>query len=163
MSVPEAAGVRCPRCDLPMARQDFTTFYADLCETGCHGLWFDAGELQRVDRHGKGHGQALERALAIPPIASEIAARPRTCRACDEPMDEIGYELHQFVKIDECPGCEGVFVDAGELAILRQRPLTATEAAIARRIRRSRRARRARREEETRRERQLLISLMLLR
>lgn len=136
-----------------MARQNFASFFADVCADGCRGIWFDDSELQRVDSAKKGAGPALE--AAAEPVAPhqgavEPAISERSCPRCDRALEEVDYELQPKVVLDECSQCHGVFLDAGELAVIRSRELTSKEKAQLRRSRWSRRRRRAERERQRR-------------
>ena len=125
-------------------RESFASAYIDVCAEGCHGLWFDAGELAKLDLVGTGMGPALQRALAQRFQPSDEDRNPLDCPHCEEAMNEVAYELACWVEIDECPGCEGIYLDAGELTRIRGRAPTEAEAArsTARRIRARGRARR---------------------
>ncbi len=91
----------------------------DVCQGGCGGIWFDAFELQRVDEALEGAGQSL---LQIQRDARLVVdrSRKRECPRCE------GIKLHRHffsarrqIEIDECPNCAGYWLDAGELAQLR--------------------------------------------
>lgn len=133
-----------------MVHENFGNVFVDVCSDGCHGVWLDGEELSRLDRERKGGGPALQRALAA--VAGHSAERPLTCPRCEVEMDAIEYHLHQAVTIDSCPECTGAFLDAGELALIRSRELTAEELQQSRiHVRRRRGFRRRRMEEEQRR------------
>jgi uncharacterized protein len=91
----------------------------DVCQNGCGGIWFDAFELQRVDEENEAAGEPLlgihrdERIVVDP-------SRKRECPRCD------GIKLHRHffsakrrIEVDECPNCGGYWLDAGELAQIR--------------------------------------------
>lgn len=132
-----------------MVHENFGNVFVDVCGDGCHGVWFDGEELSRLDHRRKGGGPALQRALAADTAPS--AERPLTCPRCEVEMDTIEYDLHQAVAIDSCPECTGVFLDVGELALIRSRELTAEELQQSRtHFRRRLGFRRRRREQEQR-------------
>ena len=106
----------------------------------------DKGELERLDQKKKGMGPALDRALAEP-WRGGVQSGTIDCLRCQEPMDEVPHELATWITIDQCPKCDGIFLDAGELGEIRKRPLTSKELAKAR-VRRSIRSRRAARRRE---------------
>ncbi len=49
------------------------------------------------------------------------------CPHCCEQMDQLECEVKPSIIVDECALCSGVFLDFGELAAIRQRPLTHEE------------------------------------
>lgn len=152
------ATLACPACRAPMAQENFASARVDVCGA-CAGIWFDRGALAHVDHAKKGAGPALKRALAVP-LAAPCTPGVRTCPGCAVTLVGEIQDAYPAVHLDRCPGCDGIFLDGGELALLRTRPLTAVEAGKAKR-RRARR-RRLRAEEEKRRADADLIVLMLL-
>jgi hypothetical protein len=42
-----AGALKCPRCNTPLTEREFQTVKLDACGK-CHGVWFDAGELEMV-------------------------------------------------------------------------------------------------------------------
>lgn len=141
-----------------MAKENFASARVDVCGA-CAGIWFDRGELARVDHAKKGAGPALNRALAVPPAVPR-APGVRTCPGCVVALVGEIQDAYPAVHLDRCPACDGIFLDGGELAVLRTRPLTAVEAGKA--TRRRQRRRRLQAEEERHRRQGELICLMLL-
>lgn len=135
------ASLACPACRAPMAEENFASARVDVCGA-CAGIWFDRGALARVDHKKKGAGPALQRALAVP-LAAPRASTGRTCPRCAVALVGEIQDAYPAVHLDRCPGCDGIFLDGGELAALRTRPLTAVEAGKARRRRARRRRLRA--------------------
>jgi len=87
-----------------MFRNDLRGAEVDVCSS-CEGLWLDPGELARLA------GTAADFAQGTPSV--ETALR---CPRCAGPLRERSYVLRSSVKVDCCTGCEGVFLDRGELA-----------------------------------------------
>ena len=107
----------CPVCRIRMAARDVGGVMIDVCEAGCHGIWFDWNELARLDEPDEGLGLALDALLQSPPSS---APRERLrCSRCDIPMREHRYGSASRVLIDECYECRGFFLDPGELAAIR--------------------------------------------
>ena len=142
-----------------MLHENFGNVLVDVCDNGCQGIWFDGDELARLDHNRKGGGPALQHALAA--VAKPPTERPLSCPRCDVEMDTIDYELHQPVAVDSCPDCTGVFLDAGELALIRSRELTADEAQKARGKFRRRRGFRRRRLEREAAQRRFAVAVLL--
>jgi Zn-finger nucleic acid-binding protein len=89
----------------------------DFCQMGCGGLWFDWSELGLLDEPEEGLGDALDAALARP--LAPKRPRPLRCSRCAIPMQEHRYKAVPAVLIDECYGCRGLFLDPGELRLIR--------------------------------------------
>ncbi|MGO8676948.1 MAG: zf-TFIIB domain-containing protein [Limisphaerales bacterium] len=112
--------MRCPACFHELTELQVGSLYVDVCEGGCGGIWFDAFELQRVDEESEAAGEPLlcirrdERVVVDP-------SRKRECPRCK------GIKLHRHffsprrhIEVDECPNCGGYWLDAGELAQVRE-------------------------------------------
>jgi Zn-finger nucleic acid-binding protein len=108
--------MRCPACHGPMQEQSFGDVAVDACD--CGGLWLDRGELPKLDESDEGFGPALDVALAH--SAGKRRTMPLRCTRCDAPMREHRYQNVPGVWIDECYGCRGFFLDAGELRAIRE-------------------------------------------
>jgi Zn-finger nucleic acid-binding protein len=92
----------------------------DVCAGGCGGLWFDEWELRKVDKPDQSAGEAL---LDIPRNSQtkvDQAARRNCPRDRDIVMMRHFWSVKRQVTVDECPKCEGVFLDPGELARIRK-------------------------------------------
>ena len=148
-----------------MVRENFGNVFVDVCAEGCRGIWFDGGELSRLDSERKGGGPSLRRALApadgvaefsplvLPAGTSDVSVgeRPWSCPQCDVELDVLEYDLQVTVAIDSCPECTGVFLEDGELAAIRKRKPTEDELQQSRtRWRRRNQRHRRRREQEQR-------------
>jgi Zn-finger nucleic acid-binding protein len=152
--------VCCPNCGERMIEENFGRARVDVCADGCHGIWFAWDELQLVDRQGKGMGPALERALQAEPRDIDDD-RVLDCPGCGVELEAGPYAIAPTVRIDQCADCGGIFLDAGELADLRQQPLTKQEVAR-RRMGRRRRRRRRRLKEEQRKAAAVMVGIMIM-
>ena len=89
------------------------------CKGGCGGLWFDEWELRKVDQPAQSAGEAL---LAIPQNA-QLNVDQNQRRHCPRDRDILMmrhfWSVKRQVTVDECPKCEGVFLDPDELATIR--------------------------------------------
>jgi len=74
----------------------------DVCHE-CRGAWLDAGESAQLG--------------AQPATQSQVVAEttPYLCPRCDQPLRQI---RRNSVKLEECTGGHGLWLDAGELAQL---------------------------------------------
>jgi uncharacterized protein len=91
----------------------------DACQGGCGGIWFDAFELQKVDEEHESAGEPLLHLQRDERLIVD-GSRKRECPRC------AGVKLHRHffsakrrVEVDECPNCGGYWLDAGELAMIR--------------------------------------------
>lgn len=121
--------MKCPACFNELTKLQVGSLVVDACQGGCGGIWFDAFELQQVDEETEPGGLLLT--IERDPQVVVDTSRKRECPRCS------GIRLHRHffsakrrVEVDECPGCGGYWLDAGELAQIRaERSETASEAA----------------------------------
>jgi len=110
--------MKCPACgqDLKGVTIQGVTF--DVCDDGCGGIWFDRFELEKVDEPHEGLGEELLRRSPREPRAP--SEEQLTCPRCsDRKMFRRFFSIKHQVEIDECPECAGIWLDAGELGIIR--------------------------------------------
>jgi Zn-finger nucleic acid-binding protein len=110
--------MKCPVCSEEMVEQDFGSIKVDVCKNGCKGIWFDHGELVRLDEKNEGLGQALKEALDYPRANDENRGQ-LLCPKCGIPMQAHKYKRAKEVNVDECYNCGGFFLDSGELTEIR--------------------------------------------
>jgi membrane associated rhomboid family serine protease len=105
-----AASYNCPRCAIPLADFQHEQLRTAMCPS-CRGLFFEQADLARAE-------PALLRFVKTTPLA------PDKTLAC--PSDGTAMEArriqtdHEAVVVDCCPSCSGLWLDRGELAILRK-------------------------------------------
>ncbi len=118
--------MNCPACKKVMIEEDFGGVKIDVCKDGCKGLWFDWGELVRLDESDEGFGDTLKEALNS--TRDKDADRGRiNCPKCNIPMVAHLSRSLKEVTVDECYGCGGFFLDAGELKVMRDNFMTEEE------------------------------------
>jgi len=112
--------MKCPACYNNLSEVQAGNLRVDVCHQGCGGIWFDAFELQRADEVADSAGEALleirrDESVQVDPT------RKRECPRCQ------GIKLHRHffsarrrVQVDQCPNCGGYWLDAGELALIRE-------------------------------------------
>jgi len=91
----------------------------DVCKGGCGGIWFDNFELKKFDEPHEADGETL---LDIERDESVIIDHTKKleCPKCNDiVMMRHFFSVKKKVEIDECPGCGGFWLDAGELRTLR--------------------------------------------
>ena len=106
----------CPRCtDAPLTEIDFVYEKVDVCD-GCGGIYFDAGEMRDLN-------QLVDDFFDVKLSELEIANVPDHERdfkpACPSCLAEM--KPHQIgqVWVDQCPKCEGLWLDQSEVSALR--------------------------------------------
>jgi uncharacterized protein len=120
--------MKCPACFnelMPLQLQNLTL---DVCQGGCGGIWFDAFELQKVDEQDETAGEPL---LSIQRDQHLVVdhTRKRQCPRCaDMKLQRHFYSAARRVEVDECPSCGGLWLDGGELALIRAEKSQAVEA-----------------------------------
>jgi Zn-finger nucleic acid-binding protein len=104
--------VDCPVCREPLVVAERGGIELDVC-LWCHGLWFDAGELELLS-------EKLGRSLSVKEGALEMAAtseKARPCPRCDRAMEKVAVGTSPKVLLDRCAG-HGLWFDHGELGTL---------------------------------------------
>ena len=111
--------MKCPACFNELTPLPVGSVTVDVCQGGCGGIWFDAFELQRIDREDETATQWLmnvERDLHV----QVDPYRKRECPRCTGvKLMRHFHSPKRRVEVDECPGCGGFWLDAGELARIR--------------------------------------------
>lgn len=118
--------MNCPACGKEMVCEDFGA-QVDVCENGCSGIWFDQGELTRLNEADEGLGQLLENALRDPRNNAEQGRGKLVCPKCNIPMHSHKYARANEINIDECYNCGGIFLDSGELTQVRDHYMSDAE------------------------------------
>jgi Zn-finger nucleic acid-binding protein len=91
----------------------------NACKGGCGGLWFDAGELAKLDQPGQSAGQDLLDIPQNPQVKVDLELRRKCPRHPGMVMMRHFSSIKRQVTVDECPKCTGLFLDPGELAEIR--------------------------------------------
>lgn len=112
--------MNCPACHQNLEEEVLGRLKVDVCRGGCGGIWFDNFELQLADDPQEFAGQVLLEVERDPSIQTSQAER-RNCPRCDSivMMRHFYSELRRVI-IDTCPKCGGVWLDGGELALIRE-------------------------------------------
>ena len=119
--------MKCPACDKSLAEMTVESITVDVCDGGCGGIWFDNFELEKVDTATESAGEGLLEVGRDESINVDHTAR-RKCPKCDSQfMMRHFASTNREVEVDECPGCGGVWLDAGELGRIRAQYATDDE------------------------------------
>jgi len=111
--------MNCPACGNELEKMTVGNVVVDVCQRGCGGIWFDNFEIEKFDEP---HESAGEQLLDIERDESIVVDRIKrfNCPKCsDIVMMRHFFSVKKQVEVDECPGCGGFWLDAGELGKIR--------------------------------------------
>jgi Zn-finger nucleic acid-binding protein len=117
----------CPACGREL--EPFATggVTVDVCAHGCRGIWFDAFELQKLADINATLTQQLRAVSSATPANIETVDK-RVCPKCSGvAMMRHYFSSQRRTLVDECPSCGGFWLDAGELASVRQEQIELRE------------------------------------
>lgn len=102
--------MKCPKCASALAPVRVEGVEVDRC-VGCHGIWFDARELERL--------REIPAAEAVddgdPRVGRRFNDAPRAmCPRCRVPMIRMLDGQQRHVWLERCGTCGGTWLDAGE-------------------------------------------------
>jgi len=98
----------CPKCRIDtLSGFNVESVIIDFCDQ-CGGAWFDREEL----------AEYIDLSSDIPEL-TEMRKQARqtdlSCPKCDGRLEELPFSSETEFLVDRCPGCGGIFLDAGEL------------------------------------------------
>lgn len=107
--------MRCPKCSSALEKVPYSGVDVDRC-VACHGLWFDATELERLlDMRGS---QVID--TGDPEQGKRLNAIDRyPCPRCKGPTVRMVDREQTHVWYEQCFSCGGVWLDAGEFRDLK--------------------------------------------
>ncbi len=110
----------CPACGNTLTEEDICGLKVDICRGGCAGLWFDRGELEKVDESCERTGIVLLSTEKNPNIKVDYE-KTRVCPTCqpEVKMRKHFWSVKAQVELDECDKCGGIWLDEGELKKIR--------------------------------------------
>jgi Zn-finger nucleic acid-binding protein len=111
--------MECPACKRQLQEVTVGDVTVDVCQGGCAGIWFDNYELRKFDEPHEEAGETLLDVERDENVRVDHAER-RNCPKCgDVVMMRHFFSVKKAVELDECPGCGGMWLDAGELGQIR--------------------------------------------
>ncbi len=111
--------MKCPACFNRLTELQVGTLAVDVCEGGCGGIWFDAFELEKAEQEEEAAEEPLLHIRRDEGIVIDTA-RKRECPRCkDVKLHRHFSSAKRSVQVDQCPNCNGYWLDAGELALIR--------------------------------------------
>ena len=106
--------MKCPACSNELQEMTVADVTVDVCKGGCGGIWFDNLELKKFDAPHESAGQALLNVERDETVQVDRTKRLK-CPKCDDiVMMRHFFSVKKDVEVDECPGCGGFWLDAGE-------------------------------------------------
>ena len=112
--------MNCPACARLLQPTKAGVISVGVCAGGCGGIWFDAFEMQKVDESSEPAGEGLLHVARDPDVNVDLERRRRCPRCESVVMLRHAHRDNPSVQVDECPGCGGFWLDAGELGLIRQ-------------------------------------------
>ena len=114
--------MECPACSGTLFRVELQDVTVDVCKASCGGVWFDNFELEKMDEAHEHIGEPL---LSIEldvetPVEVDHDERRKCPRCKDIVMMRHFHNAKNKVEIDLCPGCNGTWLDMGELRTIRK-------------------------------------------
>ncbi len=111
--------MKCPACENQLQQVTIADVTVDVCRGGCGGIWFDNFELKKFDEPHESAGEALLDIELNKNVTVDHNKRLK-CPKCDDVvMMRHFFSVKHEVEVDECPGCGGIWLDAGELKHIR--------------------------------------------
>lgn len=112
--------LKCPACLFDMSQVNAGEVILDVCKQGCGGIWLDQLEIRKIDLANVELRKTLEKiSFDLEAMASNI--EERHCPRCHATaLRRQPADAQRTFAVDECPACNGLFLDYGELASLRR-------------------------------------------
>ncbi len=111
--------MECPACGNQLQQMTAEDVTVDVCKGGCGEIWFDNFELKKFDEPHECAGEALLEIERDEGVTIDRTKRLK-CPKCDDTvMMRHFFSVKKQVEVDECPGCGGFWLDAGELGRIR--------------------------------------------
>ncbi|MCK5686038.1 zf-TFIIB domain-containing protein [bacterium] len=110
--------MNCPSCNHHMIEVEISGVKIDYCQDGCQGVYFDNFELKQLDETHEGSGSILEEILSQE-RQDDSRMEKMECPKCHIKMKRHKYAFDSDIYIDHCYSCNGIWLDKGELAAVR--------------------------------------------
>ena len=111
--------MECPACGNILEEMTASDVTVDVCKGGCGGIWFDQFELTSFDEPHESAGEALLDIERDTSITVDRTKKLRCPKCSDVVMMRHFFSVKKETEVDECPGCGGFWLDAGELGRIR--------------------------------------------
>lgn len=118
--------MNCPACSNPLTEIKVGSVKLDVCDGGCGGIWFDAFELERVEREHSGESDALVNVRRDPALRVDFSMKRACPRCAGIKLKRHFFSAKKEVEVDQCPNCGGYWLDAGEFGKIHAEKVHAT-------------------------------------
>lgn len=107
--------MKCPTCSHQLTTVQAGNITLDICKDACGGVWFDKSELEQFDEGHEIIPNDVRRALKNSSVVIDRAAE-RPCPKCTgTALTRTFFDAEKSIELDNCPKCEGVWLDLGEI------------------------------------------------
>jgi Zn-finger nucleic acid-binding protein len=110
--------MKCPACANQLVQITVHDVTLDVCKGACGGIWFDSFELKKFDEPHEEAGGLLD-IERDPDLVVDKTQRYRCPKCADMVMARHFFTVKHKIEVDECPGCAGLWLDGGELEMIR--------------------------------------------
>lgn len=110
--------MKCPSCEGELQEMTVGNVAVDVCQGGCGGIWFDNFEIEKFDEPHESTDELLD-VERDESLVIDRTKRLKCPKCSDLVMMRHFFSIKKEVEVDECPGCGGFWLDAGELLKIR--------------------------------------------
>lgn len=112
--------MKCPKCSQQFKKIANQSCVLDYCE-GCHGIWFDEGELFFSLKSLLGGDAGFVNENQLLDFKKNIISNNQLkCPTCDSNLDQFTYCKDESIILEQCSSCRGIWTDKGEFLALLQ-------------------------------------------
>lgn len=113
--------IRCPACGNKMKKVFIPSagLNVDICVDGCGGIYFDRKEIQHFQNGNDKSYNEIKKELSGKIFTPVNQNETRVCPVCAAKMVKTKIQGLN-VEIDTCYSCGGIFLDNGELELIRE-------------------------------------------
>lgn len=113
--------IRCPACGNKMKKVFIPSagLNVDICVDGCGGIYFDRKEIQHFQKGNDNSYNEIKKELSGKIFTPVNQNETRVCPVCAAKMVKTKIQGLN-VEIDTCYSCGGIFLDNGELELIRE-------------------------------------------
>jgi Zn-finger nucleic acid-binding protein len=112
--------MKCLSCLFELKELNYNSITLDVCEDGCGGIWFEAGELDKFDFENEVVSDQILFSGKNQNNSVVNSTEDRQCPKCNLSLTKNCFYKEFHIEIDSCSKCGGVWLDPGELKVLRE-------------------------------------------
>ena len=107
----------CPVCNSILSPFLFNGIEVDICNTHECGIWFDAGELNAIEKSDTldNIDKAFAGEFKPSAVQSQLENAERLSPVSGKPMERYEWNVGSGIVLDRCPESGGIWMDSGEL------------------------------------------------